>query len=127
MERTPNITSASQKKKALTYKKWDVVFIRKFPHQEDDKKHSPKPAIVLGVLANKLRVCPITSKVHQASNYNDTILIEENSEEFKKMNLDKESIIVLDRIEEIELPNISPPFGTCHSTTVQLIKEFLSR
>ncbi|HTA28561.1 MAG TPA: hypothetical protein VK809_12285 [Bacteroidia bacterium] len=111
----------------MTYKKWDVVFVSKFPNQENKKSYSPKPAIVLAVLVNKLRVCAITSQVHQAPNYKDTILIKENSQEIAAMNLDCESLIVLDRIEEIELANIKFSFGTCHSNTIRTIKGFLSK
>ncbi|HTC00145.1 MAG TPA: type II toxin-antitoxin system PemK/MazF family toxin [Ferruginibacter sp.] len=112
----------------MALRKWDVVFITQFPNQEDKTQYTKRPAIILEVIGNRVKACCITKEVTQQSRYTDTILIGLNTPESKGMNLPYESIVVLDRMAEIDSSKvIDPPFGRCPGIVIKKIKEFLSK
>ena len=111
----------------MLYNKWDVIFVPTFPNQENKTNFSPKPAIVLEVKGTKVSICPITTKLHQASIYRDTIRVDKRTPEHNSMGLRSNSLIVLDRIEEIDISRIESKFGTCHQNIRTQIGSILAK
>jgi mRNA-degrading endonuclease toxin of MazEF toxin-antitoxin module len=100
----------------MSYKKWDVVFVS-FPNQEDKSKSTNRPAIILDVIDDTYKICPITSKLHQKKHYPNSIIVSKNTFECTCMGLISDSLIVVDRVEIINSDRfLNKPFGTCPNT-----------
>jgi len=110
------------------FSKWDIVFVA-VPNQENPTAFTNRPAIILAVNNdNTVKICPITTKVHQADRYNHTILVPQGSPESFDTNLRQlPSLIVLDRIERIPVASIKFPFGTCPQVLIDRIEKIINR
>lgn len=83
----------------------DVFIVPFFPHQEDKHAGEPRWVIVLEDLGKVFSIVPMTSELKQESKYLKTIRIDQLSPEGIAMQLEADSIIILDR--ELSLPEFS--------------------
>lgn len=109
----------------MPVKKWDVVFVS-VPNQEDKSKSTKRPAIILKVIDNNhVAICPITKQIIQAKNYSKTIYIAKDSDDNRFLKLRFNSLIVIDRIDAINISCIDFVFGRCSPSIISKIEELL--
>lgn len=75
------------------------------PNREDPTQFTYRPAIVLKEEADMLTilVCPMTTKVEKAKkHYTYFIEVLKNSDEGKRLNLDDDSVLLIERIVKVK-------------------------
>jgi hypothetical protein len=111
----------------MPYEIWDVVGVPAFPNQENKKEVTTRPAIIIEDLQNEVLICPVTKQVHQSSKYKYTILIAKDSIEAKEMGLTFESIIILDRHEQLSKFRLKHTNCSCPSNIVEQIEVMIEQ
>ena len=77
------------------------------------------------LMGYEFSVCCLTNQLHQAAKYKYTFVIKEYSPEGKQMGLVFDSLIVLDRIFQMNKIRLAGIIGTCPQSVIDKIEEIL--
>jgi len=107
------------------YSLGDVVNLE-FPNQENGKKSTYRPAIIVEDLENEAIIIFVTKQLHQQPLNPDSFVVDKDSDEGKQMGLGYHSLICPRRQEQIRKILINPPpRGRCSQEMIEKLEEFL--
>ena len=105
----------------MGYEVWDVTNVPAYPNQENSREVTARPAIIIEDLQDEVSVCCLTSQLHQTANYKYAFLVKEDSPEGKQMGLTFDSLIVLDRIFQMNKIRLAGNIGSCPQSVINKI------
>lgn len=106
---------------------WDVVLVPAFPNQENSKEVTTRPAIIIEDLQNEVLICPVTTQLHQQSNYKYSFIVDKDSAEAKEMGLTFTSLVVVDRLVELRKVRLSQAIGSCPQSIIDRIESLIEK
>lgn len=110
----------------MKFEVWEVVSCPLFPNQENNNEGTSRPAIIIEDLQDEVIIIPISKQIHQAARYEKTIFIKKDGPEAKAMGLTFDSIIVIDRKEQLsKIRLIKRSSFKCPEGIISAIEELL--
>ena len=91
-----------------SYQSGDVIKVY-VKNQENPLEGTTRWAIIVENFGDECSIAPMTSQLHQAENYKIAIKILKESSDGESMNLDFDSLILCDRIQNVRLISLKNP------------------
>jgi hypothetical protein len=110
-------------------KRGDIVFVYKYPFEENNKEGKQRMAVVLEDLGDEVLLGYITTVLEKEQKYKKVIHIKSDTPDFDLIGLDVESLIILDDIKQAQLLKIrilTPPLGRCSDSILKKIDELIN-